>query len=102
MSTARKLDESVSNTKPITDKVSSIAHETVDRAAEQVGNAEEALRETASSTAENIADRKESVELEVGTAANKARKVIVENPLVAASAAFTLGFLVTSLLTKKS
>lgn len=102
MSTAKKTDEQLSKTKPITDKVSSIAHETVDRAAERAGATEEAIRETASNTAENIADKRNSVELEVTTSANRARKVIVENPLAAAGAAFTLGFLVTSLLSKRS
>jgi len=102
MAAAKKIEEELKNTKPFTDSVSSIAHETVDRAAEGVGAAEESIRESASEAADRINDKKESVELEMGSLANQARKVVVENPLMAAGIAFTAGFLVTSLLSKKS
>lgn len=102
MSAAKKLDEKLSSNKPFTDSVSNIAQETLDKASESIGAAEESIRESASSAADNISDTKESVELEVGTVADQARKVVVENPLMAAGVAFTAGFLITSLLSKKS
>lgn len=102
MAAAKKIDAELSNSKPVTDKVTSIAHETVDKAAEHAGSAEEAIRETVSNTADTVAESKELAALEISSAANKARKVVVDNPLVATGVAFTMGFLVTSLMSKKS
>lgn len=102
MAAAKKVDAEILDSKPVTDKVSSIAQETLDKATEHLGTAEESIRETVTNTAESIVDKKESVSLEVSTAANRARKIVVENPLAAAGVAFVAGFLVTSLLSKKS
>ncbi len=103
MAVAGKKDDVVdSKQAPFTEKVSSIAHEAVDKAADRVGPAEESIRATASETAENIAQKKETAALEVATITNQARTLVVQNPLLAASAAFAAGLVVTSLLSKRS
>ncbi len=103
MAVSKKADEAVdSKEAPFTDKVSSIAHEAVDRAADRVGPAEESIRASASDTAEAIKQRKDAAAMEVSTIADQARLFVVKNPLVAASAAFAAGLVVTSLLSKRS
>ena len=103
MAVAKKKDEKVdSKEAPFTEKVSSIAHEAVDRAADRVGPAEESIRATASETAETIAQKRDSATMEMTTMADQARLFVVKNPLTAASAAFAAGLIVTSLLSKRS
>ncbi|GJM11677.1 MAG: hypothetical protein DHS20C12_00800 [Pseudohongiella sp.] len=104
MAVAEKIDDVVDSVKeaPLTDKVSSIAHDAVDSAAEKVGSAEESIRSTASETADTIAEKKESASAEIATVADQARLLVVKNPLTAASAAFAAGLLVTSIMSKRS
>lgn len=103
MAVAEKKDDAVdSKQAPFTEKVSSIAHEAVDKAADRVGPAEESIRATASETAETIGQTKETAALEMMTMSNHARAIVVKNPLIAASAAFAAGLVVTSLLGKRS
>lgn len=103
MAAAKKNDEaSNSKASPITDKVTSFAHEAVDQASEGVGNAEESIRTKATESAETMAEKKESAEMQMATVADQARLLVVKNPLTAASAAFAAGLLVTSLLSKRS
>jgi len=103
MAVAKKVDEAVdSKEAPFTEKVTSFAHEAVDQASERAGHAEESIRATATDTAETIAEKKESAELQMATLADQARLMVVKNPLTAASAAFAAGLLITSVLSKRS
>lgn len=103
MAAAKKTDEALdSKEAPVTDKVSSIAQEALDRAADKASSAEESIRATAADTAETIAAKKEAAQMEMATAVDHARLFVVQNPLIAAAAAFTAGLVVTSLLSKRS
>jgi len=97
-----KKSEKDTNSAPITEKMTAAAHDTVDKASLHASAAEERLRETADSTSESLAAKKATAEMELSTAANQARKMVVENPLMAAGVAFAAGLLVTSLLSKRS
>ncbi len=101
MPTAKKAEKEVNNA-PFTEKMTAAAHESVDKASVHASAAEETLRETVESTSETLAGKRASVEMEIGTAADKARKLVVENPLMAAGVAFTAGLVLTSLLSKRS
>lgn len=101
MPTAKKAEKET-NHAPYTEKMTAAAHESVDKASVHASAAEERIRETVDSTSETLAGKKAAVELELGTAADQARKLVVENPLMAAGVAFTAGLLITSLLSKRS
>ena len=101
MPTAKKA-EAETRKAPFTEKAKAAAHETIDKAAERASAAEEHLREAVENSGESLADKKAAIELEFDTAANQARKFIVENPLMAAGIAFTAGWLVTSLFGKRN
>jgi ElaB/YqjD/DUF883 family membrane-anchored ribosome-binding protein len=100
MPTAKK-DEAEKNSAPFTEKAQAAAHETIDKAAARASAAEERLRETVGDSSESLADKRAAIELEMGSAADQARKFIVENPLMAAGIAFTAGLLITSLFSKR-
>lgn len=100
MPTAKKA-EAETHSAPFTEKAQSAAHDTIDKAAARASLAEELLREAIEHSGENLANKKAALELEMGTAANQARKMVVENPLMAAGIAFTAGLLITSLLSKR-
>lgn len=100
MPTAKKAEAEPTNA-PFTEKAQAAAHETIDKAAARASAAEERLREAAEHSSENIAGKKAALESEMTTAADQARKFIVENPLAAAGIAFTAGMLITSILSKR-
>lgn len=100
MPTAKKAEAQTKNA-PFTEKAQAAAHETIDKAAARASAAEERLREAAENSSDSLAHKKAALELEMDSAANQARKFIVENPLMAAGIAFTAGLLITSLLGKR-
>ncbi len=102
MPTAKKTKaEAETNKAPFTEKAQAAAHETIDKAAAKASAAEEHLRDAVENSSDNIADKKAALELEMMTAADQARKYIVENPLAAAGIAFTAGLLITSLFGRR-
>ena len=76
------------STHPMTDKLQSTLHESVDTS----------MRETSSATADNLAARKRLAKQKWQQ--SKVRNYAVENPLAAAGIAFAAGMLVTTLLKK--
>lgn len=100
MPTAKKA-QAEAKSAPFTEKAQSAAHETIDKAAARASAAEERLRDTVENSSESLAGKKAALEVEMNTAADQARKFIVENPLMAAGIAFTAGLLISSLLSKR-
>ena len=84
---------------PVTDQLKESLHASVDKLADSAGIAEENIRRTASSSAENMSARKRLAQQK--WQASKVRKYAIENPVAAAGIAFAAGMLVTSLLRKK-
>ena len=84
---------------PVTDQLKESLHSSVDKLADSAGIAEENIRKTASSSAENMSARKRLAEQK--WQASKVRKYAIENPVTTAGIAFAAGMLVTSLLRKK-
>jgi ElaB/YqjD/DUF883 family membrane-anchored ribosome-binding protein len=84
---------------PVTDQLKDTLHASVDKLADSAGVAEENIRRTASSSAENMSERKRLAEQK--WQASKVRQYAIENPIQTAGIAFAAGMLVTSLLRKK-
>ncbi len=83
---------------PMTDKLQSSLHESLDTIAEKAASAEESLRNSASASAENMAERRRAAkEKWLGSSV---RNYAVENPVAAAGITFAAGMLVASLLKK--
>lgn len=83
---------------PMTDQMKASLHASVDKLADSAGLAEENIRQTASSSAENMATRKRLAEKKWHE--SKIRAYAVENPVTTAGIAFAAGMLLTSLLKK--
>ncbi|MBT3136734.1 DUF883 domain-containing protein [Alteromonas sp. ALT199] len=84
---------------PVTDQLKETLHASVDKLADNAGVAEENIRRTATSSAENMSERRRLAEQK--WQASKVRKYAIENPVTTAGIAFAAGMLVTSLLRKK-
>ena len=84
---------------PVTDSLQATLHASVDKLADSAGIAEENIRKTAASSAENMSARKRLAEKKWH--ASKVRAYAIENPVATAGIAFAAGMLVTSLLRKK-
>lgn len=84
---------------PVTDQLKASLHASVDKLADSAGIAERNIRESASSSAQNMSARKRLAEQK--WQASKVRKYAIENPVATAGIAFAAGMLVTSLLRKK-
>lgn len=83
---------------PMTDKLQSTLHDSLNTIAEKAASAEESLRSSASSTAENMDARRRLAKqkwLKSGV-----RKYATENPVAAAGITFAAGMLVATLLKK--
>ncbi|BFT30013.1 hypothetical protein D210916BOD24_11890 [Alteromonas sp. D210916BOD_24] len=87
------------STHPVTDQLKETLHASVDKFANSAGIAEDNIRKTATSSAENMSARKRLAAQK--WQASKVRKYAIENPVAAAGIAFAAGMLVTSLLRKK-
>lgn len=98
MSNATLNPQAVNSGHPITDKAKESLHSSVDTLAEKTARAEASLRDKASNSAENIAQRKE--ELDEKWNSSSVRKYAVDNPVTTAGIAFAAGILLTSLLRK--
>lgn len=99
MATSKRVTNGAdTSTHPMTDKLQSTLHESVDTLAEKAGNAESSMRETSSATADNLAARKRLAKQKWQQ--SSVRNYAVENPVAAAGIAFAAGMLVTSLLKK--
>lgn len=84
--------------RPVAERLADVAHSNIDKAAEAGTAAEEKARiaaQEASVKAQAAADKARSTGEE---AATQAKHAITENPLMAAGAAFMVGFVVSSLL----
>ena len=84
---------------PVTDQLKDSLHASVDKLADSAGIAEENIRRTATSSAENMSARKRLAQQK--WQASKVRRYAIENPVATAGIAFAAGMLVTSLLRKK-
>lgn len=87
------------STHPVSDKVQSSLHESVDSLAEKAGSTEERLREAAHSGSENFAAKQQEVQEKWEQSSIK--KYATENPIATAGIAFAAGVLLTSLLRRK-
>jgi ElaB/YqjD/DUF883 family membrane-anchored ribosome-binding protein len=83
---------------PMTDKLQSSLHESVNSLAEKAAAAEASVRDTSSATADKLAARKRLAKQKWQQFS--VRNYATENPLAAAGIAFAAGVLVTSLLKK--
>lgn len=83
---------------PMTDQMKASLHASIDKLADTAGVAEENIRQTATSSAQNMAARKKLAEQKWQE--SKLRAFAVENPVTTAGIAFAAGMLITSLLRK--
>lgn len=83
---------------PMTDKLQSTLHESLDTIAEKAATAEQSLRDSASESAENMAARRRLMKQK--WLGSSVRNYAVENPVAAAGITFAAGMLVASLLKK--
>ncbi|GGF67090.1 DUF883 domain-containing protein [Alteromonas lipolytica] len=81
---------------PMTDKLQSTLHESLDTIAEKAASAEQSLRESASESAENLAERRKLMKQK--WLGSSVRNYAVENPVAAAGITFAAGMLVATLL----
>lgn len=83
---------------PMTDKMKTTLHESLDTIAEKAATAEQSLRQTASESSENLAERRRlAKEKWLGSSV---RNYAVENPVAAAGITFAAGMLIATLLKK--
>lgn len=87
------------STHPVSDKVQSSLHESVDTLAQKAGSTEERLRDAAQSGSESFAAKQQEVQDKWEQSSVK--KYATENPLATAGIAFAAGVLLTSLLRRK-
>ena len=83
---------------PMTDKLQSTLHDSLDTIAEKAATAEQSLRESATESADNLAARRRLMKQK--WLGSSVRNYAVENPVAAAGITFAAGMLVASLLTK--
>lgn len=84
---------------PIADKVTQTLHQSVDTLAEHAATAEEKIRQTASESSENVAEKQ--LEAQLYWEQSAIGKYTRENPVKTAGIAFAAGMFFTSLLRKK-
>lgn len=84
---------------PVTEQLTSSLHSSIDSLADTAGKAEEKIRQSASSSSENLAARKRLAEQK--WEASQVRKFAIENPIATAGIAFAAGMFITSILRKK-
>jgi len=87
------------NEHPVSDKVKDTLHDSVDALAAKAASTEEALRETATNSAQNISDTQEKVKERWEQ--SPVKKYATENPIATAGIAFAAGMLLSSLLRKR-
>jgi ElaB/YqjD/DUF883 family membrane-anchored ribosome-binding protein len=97
--TSAKANTSNEQGHPVTDQLKESLHQSVDKLADNASVAEENIRRTATSSAENMSERKRLAEQK--WQASSVRNYAVENPVATAGLAFAAGMLVTSLFRKK-
>lgn len=97
--TSTKTNTSKEQGHPVTDQLKETLHQSVDKLADNASVAEENIRRTATSSAENMSERKRLAEQK--WQASSVRNYAIENPLATAGLAFAAGVLVTSLFRKK-
>lgn len=98
MATATVNSSPTKSSSPVTEKASAALHKTVDSLAEKAASTEGKLRETASHSAESMAEKQKMVQEKWDN--SKVRNYAVENPLATAGIAFAAGALLTALFRK--
>lgn len=91
-------DPSVANSSMATDRVAGVAHETIDRIAEQAGRAEGDLRAGASHAMENARELEEKAMKAADEGVQTVRSYVARNPLAGIGIAFIGGMLLSALL----
>ena len=97
--TSTKTNTAKEQGHPVTDQLKESLHQFVDKLADNASVAEENIRRTATSSVENMSERKRLAEQK--WQASSVRNYAVENPVATAGLAFAAGMLVTSLFRKK-
>lgn len=86
------------NSGSITDRVASVAHESIDRVTPKANSAEAELRDTAARTAESARQLEEQAMDTARNGLHKVQAYIEENPLMSAGIALTTGMLISMLI----
>ncbi|HET8699630.1 MAG TPA: hypothetical protein VFO94_19245 [Gammaproteobacteria bacterium] len=86
---------------PTTERLASMAHDTVDRVADVANEAEREVRERAARTARQAKEMGEQAMEAADEHISKLRGYVEENPLLSAGIAFVAGMLVVSLMSKR-
>ena len=81
-----------------TDRLASMAHETIDRVTPQANSAEADIRDTAARTAEGVKHLEEQVLDTARDGLHKSQAFIEQNPLMSAGIAFAAGALLIMLI----
>jgi ElaB/YqjD/DUF883 family membrane-anchored ribosome-binding protein len=97
MAQARSSGRNSSDT-PATDRLASMAHDTVDRVAETANYAEQEVRSAAGRAAEHAREMQEQARAAAQENVGKARSFIEENPLMSAGIAFAAGVVFSALI----
>ena len=86
---------------PMTDRLASMAHDTVDRVADVANEAEREVRGAAARTARQAKEGGEQALETADENISKLRSYVEENPLLSAGLAFAAGMVLVSLLGRR-
>lgn len=84
-----------------TERLASMAHDTIDRVADVATDAEREVRGAASRTAKQAKQAREQAMAAADEKISKLRAYVEENPLLSAGIAFAAGVVLVSLLSKR-
>jgi ElaB/YqjD/DUF883 family membrane-anchored ribosome-binding protein len=83
---------------PTTDRLASMAHDTIDRVAEAANHAEREVRAAATRTAAHARDMHDQAKESADDHLRKARSFVEENPFASAVFAFVAGVVLSALI----
>ena len=98
MATSRTTGSDADTMSTTSDRLASMAHETVDKVAETARHAEQQARGAAAVAADKARETEDRVRAAADEGLTTIRSYVEQNPLASASIAFAAGIVVSSLL----